>query len=35
MEFCDAGSCSKMMTKMGKNFLEEEIAAVRRQTYPF
>lgn len=28
MEFCDAGSCSKMMTKMGKNFLEEEIAAV-------
>jgi len=31
MEFCDAGSCSKMMNKMGDGFREEEIAAVLHQ----
>ncbi len=32
MEFCDAGSCSKIMNKMGKAFRENEIASVLFQT---
>jgi serine/threonine protein kinase/polyhydroxyalkanoate synthesis regulator phasin len=32
MEFCDAGSCAKMMTRMGKHLEEDQIAAVLYQT---